>query len=97
MNRSFSKFVARLDKIRLRQVLEKRALKRHVSLRELYEGPDLAPSIVAARRDVYTWLLGEGKGLREIARLFDRAPSGVSKLTQKNSVRKKARRKSKSI
>lgn len=82
MKRSFKKFVARLDAIELRQMIEERVLFTHVSLRQLYEGPDRAPSIVAARREVYTWLLGEGKGVNEIARLFDRAPSGVSKLTK---------------
>ena len=74
MARSFRKFVARLDKIGLRQALEGRALKLHVSLQDLYEGPGRAPSITAARRDVYLWL--------------DRAPSGVLKLTQKNGMRK---------
>lgn len=88
MARSFRKFVARLDKIGLRQALEGRALKLHVSLQDLYEGPGRAPSITAARRDVYLWLLNKGKGIREIARLFDRAPSGVLKLTQKNGMRK---------
>ena len=83
MKRSFSKFSARLDKIGLREVLEKRALELHVSLSDLYGGPDRAPSITAARRDVYTWLAGEGKGVREIARLFDRAPSAVGRLIRK--------------
>ncbi len=87
MTRSFRKFVARLDKIRLRQVLEKRALERHVSLRELYEGPRTL-SISAARRDVYVWLLDSGKGINEIARLFDRAPNGVLKITRNSAVRK---------
>ncbi len=91
LNRSFLKFVRKLDKIGLRQVLEKRALKLHVSLLELYEGPNLAPSITAARRDVYSWLYERGKGVREIARLFDRAPSGVLKLTRKTGVRKKTK------
>lgn len=80
--RSFRRFSARLDAIGLRRAIEKRALAAHVSLRELYDGPGRgAPSIVAARRAVYTWLMSEGKGLNEIGRLFDRAPSGVSKLT----------------
>jgi hypothetical protein len=81
MTRSYSKFVRRLEEIGLHAEVEKRALKLHVSLRDLYEGRDRAPSIGAARRAVYTWLINEGKGLNEIARLFDRAPSGVSKLT----------------
>lgn len=88
MTRSFRKFVARLDKIGLHQMLEKRALKLHVSLLELYEGPNRAPSITAARRDAYSWLFKRGKGINEIARLFDRAPSGVLKLTHKNDMRK---------
>ncbi len=88
MTRSFRKFVTRLDKIGLHQMLEKRALKLHVSLQELYEGPNRAPSITAARRDAYSWLFKRGKGINEIARLFDRAPSAVSRLTRKNGVRK---------
>ena len=80
MNRSFQKFVRKLDKISLRQTLEERALKLHVSLRDLYEGPSRAQSISAARRSVYLWLQKRGKGINEIARLFDRAPSGVLKL-----------------
>lgn len=80
MRRSFQKFETRLEAIGLRQKIEKRALVLHISLRDLYEGPDRAPSIAAARRDVYLWLIREGKGNNEIARLFDRAPSGVMKL-----------------
>lgn len=83
MKRSFQRFVRKLDKIELRQAIEERALELHVSLRDLYEGPGRAPSITAARRDVYSWLHEHGKGIREIARLFDRAPSAVSRLTQK--------------
>lgn len=81
MKRSFDKFTAKLEAIGLRGTIEGRALAMQVSLRELYEGRDRAPSIVAARRAVYKWLLRKGKGLNEVARLFDRAPSGVSKLT----------------
>ena len=80
MKRSFQGFVRKLDKIELRQSIEKRTLKLHVSLRDLYEGPGRAPSITAARRDVYSWLHARGKGVREIARLFDRAPSAVGRL-----------------
>ncbi|KKL23759.1 hypothetical protein LCGC14_2422210, partial [marine sediment metagenome] len=79
MKRSFQRFVRKLDKIELRQLIEERALALHVSLRDLYEGPGRAPSITAARRDVYSWLYERGKGVREIARLFDRAPSGVGR------------------
>lgn len=90
MKRSFQIFVRKLDKIELRQPIEERALELHVSLRDLYEGPGRAPSITAARRDVYSWLFNKGKGIREIARLFDRAPSAVSRLIQKGT--RKARR-----
>ncbi len=91
MKRSFQGFVRKLNKIGLSEVIEKRALKLHVSLRDLYEGPGRAPSITAARRDVYSWLYARGKGVREIARLFDRAPSAVSRLIRKDGARKKAR------
>jgi DNA-binding CsgD family transcriptional regulator len=90
VKRSFKKFTARLDKIELRQMLEERSLVHHVSLLDLYEGPDRAWSIVAARKDVYMWLLGEGKSVNEIARIFDRAPSSVWKMTRKKA-RGKAR------
>lgn len=82
MKRSFGKFMLRLQDIGLYDKLEKRALKLHVTVRELYEGPGRAPSVAAARRAVYLWLIEEGKGNNEIARLFDRAPSGVLKLTR---------------
>jgi hypothetical protein len=91
MNRSFQTFVRRLNKIELRETLEKRAARLHVSLRDLYEGPREA-SISAARRDVYLWLSGRGKGINEIARMFDRAPSGVLKLMRRR-VRKKRKAK----
>jgi hypothetical protein len=78
--RAFKPFVARLEEIGLHAEVEARALAHHVSLRDLYEGPDGAPSITAARRDVYSWLVKSGKGLNEVARIFDRAVSGVSKL-----------------
>jgi len=77
--RSFAKFTARLSEIGLLAGVERRALVLHVSLRDLYEGP-AAPSTAAARRAVYSWLASQGKGNNEIARLFDRAPSGVMKL-----------------
>lgn len=76
--RSFKKFSARLDAIGLRATIEKRALVLHVSLRDLYEVQ--GTSSAAARRAVYQWLMKEGKSINEIARLFDRAPSGVWKL-----------------
>lgn len=79
--RSFATFVKRLGAVGLHQEIEAHALALHVSLRELYDGPDRAPSIAKARQLVYSWLLEQGKGNNEIARLFDRAPSGVLKLT----------------
>ena len=79
--RSFEKFVERLNAVGLRNGVQELSLASHVSLRELYEGP-IAPSIIAARRTVYSWLMGEGKGVNEIARLFDRAPSGIFKMTR---------------
>jgi hypothetical protein len=82
--RAFKPFVARLDEIGLHAEVETRTLVHHVSLRELYEGPDGAPSITAARRAVYLWLMETGKGLNEVARLFDRAPSGISKMTSRD-------------
>jgi hypothetical protein len=81
MKRSFKRFATRLDKSGLRKGVEKRALALHVSLQELYEGARV-PSIIAARRAVYLWLMQEGKSINEIAVLFDRAPNGVWKLTQ---------------
>ena len=82
MKRSYQKFVIKLTAIGLLNNVESRAVKLHVTLRDLYEGPNRAPSIAAARRSVYLWLMGDGKGLNEVARLFDRAPSGVMKLTR---------------
>ena len=80
MRRSFAKFVARLEEIDLRRGVESCSVKMHVTLRELYEVEGRETSIAAARRVVYLWLSKEGKGINEIARLFDRAPSGVTKL-----------------
>jgi DNA-binding CsgD family transcriptional regulator len=85
MKRSFAQFVKRLGAVGLLKGVEDRALALHVSLQELYGGPNRAPSIVAARRAVYLWLMKEGKGNNEIARLFDRAPNSVWKLTRKKS------------
>jgi hypothetical protein len=84
VKRSFGKFVLRLQDIGLHGKIEKRALALHVSLRDVYEGSGgrLPQSIAAARRSIYLWLLKQGKGNNEIARLFDRAPSGVLKLTR---------------
>jgi hypothetical protein len=85
VKRSYRKFVTRLGAVGLFKGVEARSLALHVTLRELYEGPDRAPSIVAARRAVYLWLMEEGKGINEIARLFDRAPNGVWKMTREKS------------
>jgi hypothetical protein len=82
VKRSFQTFRSRLAAIGLGREVEKIALAAHVSLHELYDG-DRAPSIVAARRAVYLRLAKDGKSINEIARLFDRAPSGVWKLTRK--------------
>ena len=83
--RNFRKFVTRLDAIGLRTKIEVRALQLHVSLRDLYEGGGagrVPPSIANARRFIYLWLMKEGQGNNEIARLFDRAPNSVWKLTR---------------
>lgn len=97
MKRSFKKFTERLEHIGLREPLEKRARAHHISLLDLYEGPSLAQSVKTARKNVYLWLVGEGKGINEIARLFDRAPSSVWKMVQKKSVVRKTRGKAKAI
>lgn len=78
--RSFPKFEHRLKLLGLHDVIVKRAMALHVPLRELYEGGNLAPSVRAARKSIYTWLKEEGFGTNEIARLFDRAPSGIGKI-----------------
>lgn len=89
--RSFQRFVRKLDKMGLRKALEERAIDLHVSLRDLYgDGSRGTTSISAARREVYLWLQKQGKGINEIARLFDRAPNGVWRLVQKRS--RKARK-----
>ena len=81
MKRSFRRFETRLDRTFLRDKLEARALKLHVTLRDLYDGPRTT-SVVTARRDAYLWLRKQGKGINEIARLFDRAPSGIFQMTR---------------
>jgi hypothetical protein len=82
MKRSFEKFSKRLEAVGLFDEVLDLSLQEHVTLRDLYEGPVRAPSIANARRKIYKWLMKEGKGLNEVARLFDRAPSGVLKLTR---------------
>lgn len=83
MKRSFQEFVSRLEASGLHDKIEKRALACcHVSLRDLYEGPNRTLSITSARRTVYAWLLTRGKSVNEVARLFDRAPNGVWKMTR---------------
>lgn len=84
MNRSYKTFVKRLTDIGLFDEVLDRALTAHVTLRDLYEGPDKATSIAAARRAIYGWLVKEGKSVNEVARLFDRAPNGVWKMTRKS-------------
>lgn len=81
MKRSFKRFESRLGAIGLHDRVDARARKKHVSLRELYDGPGTA-SVASARRDVYSWLVKKGKSINEVARLFDRAPSGVLKLVR---------------
>lgn len=77
--RSFTKFEARLKKTALYTEIEKRALAHNVTLRDLYEGGDRTWSVSAARTAVYMWLSKRGKSVNEIARIFDRMPSGVFK------------------
>lgn len=84
MKRSFDKFTQRLEAIGLHGQIQERAVKLHVSLRDLYEGPR-APSIVRARRAVYVWLIKQGKGVNEVARIFDRTPSTISNLKKKRN------------
>jgi hypothetical protein len=81
-DRSFQKFVARLEEIGLREQIEKRTQAHHVSLRALYDGPR-EPSTIAARRAVYSWLIRVKKrGSNEVARLFDRSHASVSKMVR---------------
>jgi len=82
MTRSYPDFLKRLKAIGLHDAIEMRALKKYVSLRSLYEGPDMATSVIAARKDVYRWLVKRGRSVNEVARLFDRAPNGVWKMTR---------------
>ena len=85
MKRSFPKFLTRLDAIKFRDKIEKRSIALHVSLEDLYAGAGRAQSIAAARRDVYSWLVEEGFSINEVARLFDRSPNGVWKMTKEKS------------
>lgn len=78
--RSFSVFSTRLKSIGLLKSVKDCALEVHVSLQDLYEGYDRAPSISAARRHVYLRLMEDGMGLNEVARLFDRSAGGMRKL-----------------
>jgi hypothetical protein len=85
MTRSFERFVKRLDEIGLHDEIRTRALARAVSLRDLYSGPRV-PSTMRARRAVYTWLTTrKRKSINEVARMFDRAPTGVRKLVEEAS------------
>ncbi len=84
MKRSFANFLKRLDAIDLHSKVEKRSIALHVSLEDLYSGAGRAQSIAAARRSVYSWLVGEGFSINEVARLFDRSPNGVWKMVVKS-------------
>jgi len=79
MTRSFSKFQERLRTTGLFGRVESRTLNHHVSLQDLYEGRHTA-SVVAARREVYSWLIREGKSVSEVADLFDRERAGIRKM-----------------
>lgn len=81
MTRSFSKFERRLRDADLYDKLERLSLSKHVSLRDLYEAPRMI-SIRIARRAAYLWLMKRGKSVNEIALLFDRAPSGIHRMTR---------------
>ena len=82
MTRSYDKFTKRLVDAGLFQYVQERSLKMRVSLHDLYLAGDKIPSVIAARRAVYQQLMKGGKSINEVARLFDRAPSGVWKLTK---------------
>lgn len=87
MKRSFAKFEERLRSVALYAEIEKRALAHNITLRDLYAGPDRVPSISTARTVVYAWLSKRGKGVREIARIFDRSANGVVKKLKNGSGR----------
>jgi len=84
VKRSFKTFMRRLESGGLLEEVSTRARLNYVTLEELYDGPNRAPSIAAARKAVYKWLLKNGKGLNEVSRIFDRNPSGVAKLVGRN-------------
>ena len=90
MKRSFDKFTGRLIDARLTDEIWDIARKKHVTLRELYEASATA-SVVAARKEVYTWLKRTGKSPVEIGKLFDRASSGILKLIQRRGASKRGR------
>lgn len=92
--RSFKRFETKLRAIGLLDELELKARAHYVTLEQLYKGPRV-PSIIAARKAVYSWLMSEGKGLNEVAGLFDRIPAGVAKLVAKSV--KKTRGKAKKL
>lgn len=78
MKRSFERFSDRLKANGLYTGANKICSENYVSLCVVYDGGK-APSVVAARRAVYVWMSGRGMGNNQIARMFDRAKSGVSK------------------
>lgn len=80
--RPFKAFTARLKAIGLLEEISEIARRTsHITLIDLYEGSGKIPSIGNARREVYRHLAESyGKGINEIARLFDRAPSGIMRM-----------------
>lgn len=83
MRRSYKRFTARLEKDGLLEEVVELANEYHVSLLRIYQDSSL-PSVVSARLNVYRHLSSKGYGNNEIARMFDRAQSGVSKLMRRN-------------
>lgn len=83
--RSYERFAARLTEIGLFNQIAAQARQQHITVRELYEGSNRgAPSVNRARKAIYAWLRDKkGKGNNEIARLFDRAPSGIARMLKK--------------
>ena len=88
MKRSYEKFRRRLEDTGLLEEIETRARSLHVTLAVLYDGTGTEPSVGKARKDIYAWLVRQkGLGNNEVARLFDRAPNGISKLIRRKGAR----------